>query len=102
MYKEKEQEALSFMKEFRGINKEKLRAFVDRRKMNALGLMILTFMSAVITAVCAVKGFERTDILAVVTVLLVLLCFVQEIKLRKSYRTMKSFKGTRKKKSEEK
>lgn len=83
----------------KGINKEKLRAFIMRRKINALGLLVITFMSAVITVICALQGFDKTDILAVVTVLLVLLCFIQEIKLRKSFRTIPKFKGSRKKRA---
>ena len=82
----------------KALNKASLRAFVQRRKINALGLLVLTFMTAVITIVCALQGFPRTGTLAVITVLMVLLCGVQEIKLRRSYRTMKSFKGFRKKK----
>ena len=81
----------------KGFNKERLRAFIQRRRINALGLLVITFLSAVITIYCAITGFKRTEILAVVTVLLVILCFVQEIKLRKGFRTIRSFKGSRKK-----
>lgn len=79
-------------------NKERLRAFIQRRKINALGLLIITFICALITIVCAIKGFARTDILGVITILLVVLCFIQEFKLSKGFRTMKSFKGSGKKK----
>lgn len=82
----------------KSFNRERLRAFIMRRKINALGLLVLTFLSAVITIICAIKGFPRTDILAVVTVLMVVLCLIQEVKLRRSFRTIKSFKGIRKKK----
>lgn len=85
----------------KAFNKERLRAFIQRRKINALGLLVLTFMTAVITIICAIQGFKRTDILAVVTILMVALCFVQEIKMRRSYRTIKSFKGFRKKKKQQ-
>ncbi|MBR6739157.1 MAG: hypothetical protein IKL99_05745 [Oscillospiraceae bacterium] len=83
----------------KGINKERLRAFILRRKINALGLLIITFMSAITTVVCALRGFDKTSILAIVTVLLVILCFIQEIKLRKSFRTIHKFKGFRKKRT---
>ena len=82
----------------KGFNQERLRAFIQRRRINALGLLILTFMSAIMTIICALQGFSRTNILAVITVLLVVLCLIQEIKLRRSYRTIHSFKGSRKKK----
>lgn len=84
----------------KGFHKEKLRAFIMRRKINAMGLLVITLMTAVITIFCAVRGFARTDILATVTVLLVLLCFIQEIKMRKGFRTIRSFKGSRKKKKD--
>ena len=84
------------MKVFR---KDRLRAFIQRRKINALSLLIITFVCAVITILCALRGHAHTDVLTIVTILLVVLCLIQEIKLRKSYRTMKSFKGSRKKKS---
>lgn len=82
----------------KGFNKERLRAFIQRRRINALGLLVLTFLSAIITILCALTGFARTNILAIVTLLLVVLCLIQEVKLRKSFRTIKSFKGSRKKK----
>ena len=81
----------------KGFNKEILRTFIQRRKINALALLSITLLCALITIVCAVTGFPRTDILGLVTILLVVLCFVQEIKLRKGYRTIRSFKGSGKK-----
>lgn len=84
------------------LNREKLKAFILRRKLNAFGLLVITIFSAVVTLICALVGFARTDILALVTVLLVLLCFIQSIKMRKSFRTIRSFKGSRKKKKENK
>jgi len=83
----------------RGINKERLRVFIMRRKINALGLLVITFLSAITTVICALRGFDKTDILAVITVLLVILCFIQEIKLRRSFRTIPKFKGFRKKRA---
>jgi len=83
----------------KAFNKARLRAFIQRRKINALALLIITFFCALTTIICAIRGFARTDILGVVTILLVILCFIQEYKLRRSYRTIKSFKGSRKKKA---
>lgn len=83
----------------KGLNKKSLRAFIQRRKINALTLLAMTFVCAVITIFCALSGHDHTDILCIVTILLVLLCFIQEIKLRRSFRTMKSFKGSVKKKT---
>lgn len=82
----------------RPFNREKLRAFIQRRKINAVGLLVITLLSALVTVICAFNRFARTDVLAAVTLLLVLLCFIQEIKLRRSFRTIRSFKGSRKKK----
>ena len=64
----------------KGFNKARLRAFIQRRKINAMGLLMITFVCALITVVCAIQGFDRTSILGVVTILLVVLCFIQEIK----------------------
>jgi len=83
----------------KGINKERLRLFIQRRKINALGLLVLTLASAIITIICAIRGFARTDILAMVTIALVVLCLIQEVKMRRSFRTIPSFKGSRKKKT---
>jgi len=80
-------------------NKRSLKAFMTRRRINALGLTIITAASALITLICALIDFKRTDVLAVVTILLFALCLLQAFKYRKSFRTMKSFRGTRKKKS---
>ena len=80
------------------LNRERLKAFILRRKLNAFGLLSITVASVLITLLCALIGFPRTDILAVVTVLLVLLCFVQAFRMRSSFRTIRSFKGSRKKK----
>ena len=84
------------------LNKEKLRAFIQRRQINAVGLLVITLVSAIITVICAFKRFPRTDLLASVTLLLVLLCLVQEVKLRSSFRTIHRYKGfhRRKKKQE--
>ena len=84
----------------RKINRTRLKAFIARRKINSLGLSIITAASALITLICAMTGFKRTDVLAVVTVLLIALCLLQAIKYRKSFRTMKTLKVSKKKKSE--
>ena len=84
----------------RKINRTSLKSFIARRKTNTLGLIIITAASALITLICALKGFKRTDVLAVVTVLFILLCLLQAFKYQKLFRTMKSFRGSRKKKSE--
>ena len=83
----------------RETKREKLQAFLLRRKINALGLLVLTIASAVITVLCAVKRFARTDLLILISALLVVLCFVQAFKLRKSFRTIRSSKGLRRKRT---
>ncbi len=85
----------------RKLNREKLKAFIERRKINTFGLMVITAVSAVITLACALSGFARTDLLALVTLLLVVLCVVQMYKMRSSFRTIRSFKGSRKRKPKE-
>ncbi|MBP3656271.1 MAG: hypothetical protein J6K32_06190 [Clostridia bacterium] len=79
------------------INGEKLKLFLYRRKTNTLGLFLIAALSVAVTLICALIGFPRTDILAGVSLLLILLCIVQLYRLRKSFRTIPSFKGQRKK-----
>jgi len=83
----------------RKFNRNSLKAFIARRKTNALGITIITAASVLITLICAMTGFKHTDVLFIVSVLLVLLCLLQAFKYRRSFRTMKSFRGYRKKKS---
>lgn len=78
-----------------GINRKKLAAFIQRRKINALGITVLTAASAIITLVCAMTGFDHTDVLALVTIAMVVLCFVQYFRNRRGFRTMHAFKGKR-------
>lgn len=77
--------------------REKLRAFLLRRKTNAMGLLVLTIMCAVISLLCAFSDFPHTDLLLLVTGLLILLCFVQAFKLRKSFRTIHTSSALRRK-----
>ena len=82
------------------LNKEKLREFFFRRKINFLTLVTITLLSIVITVACLLTGFipNRVNILVIVSVLLVLLCCIQAYRMRKSFRTIKAFRGMRKKK----
>ena len=75
------------------INRKKLTSFIQRRKINALGLTVITSASAVITLLCALCGFAHTDVLVLVTIAMVALCFVQYIRNRRGFRTMRAFKG---------
>lgn len=70
------------------VNKAVLRAFLQRRKINALGLMVLTTASASITLLGVITRFTRTDVLVIVTMLLALLCLLQALKTRKGFRTV--------------
>lgn len=79
------------------INRKHVKEFILRRKLNAFGLLSITVMSAVVTLLCALTGFAHTDILAIVTVLLVALCFIQGFKMRRCFRTIPKFRGARKK-----
>lgn len=76
------------------INRERLKAFLLRRKLNAVSLLSITVISILISILCAVSGFAHTDIILIVTALLVLLCFIQAYKMRRSYRTLRAFKGS--------
>lgn len=82
----------------RKLNRQKLKAFIERRKINTFGLLSITVLSAVITFICALSGFARTDLLTLVTIALIILCIVQMYKMRSSFRTIRSFKGSRKRK----
>lgn len=70
------------------VNKAVLRAFLQRRKINALGLMVLTMASASITLISALTHFTRTDVLVIVTLLMALLYLLQALKTRKGFRTV--------------
>ncbi len=82
------------------INKDMLKAFIQRRKINALGLIVITAVSAAFTLLGALTGFSRTNILAIITVLMVLLCLVQMLKNGRGFRTLRTSKTLRKKKRE--
>lgn len=85
------------------INKENFKAFMKRRKLNFYSLLAITCLSILITAICLIVGWipNRVSILVVVSVLLALLCCLQTYRLRKCFRTMKEFKGQRKKRERE-
>lgn len=83
------------------INREKIKAFILRKKVNFFGLMAITALSIIVTLLAALSGFRRTEILAIVSVLLILLCLLQLYKMRSSYRTMPDFRGFRKKKNKQ-
>ena len=80
------------------ISRERFKAFILRRKLNAFGLLVITLLSLITTIICALVGFKRTDVLVIVTILLIARCFVQRYKMRSSFRTIKSTKGFRRKK----
>ena len=82
----------------KAFNRKRLAAFIQRRKINALGLTMITAASAIITLLCALTGFRHTDILAMVTIAMVILCLLQYFKNRKGFRTMRAFKGKRRSK----
>jgi len=88
-----------FFKMARRFNKEKLKAFLIRRRINAFGLFIITVISALITLLGALFKipYKKLDLLFLVTAALIVLCFIQAFKMRKSFRTIRSFKGHRKK-----
>ena len=80
------------------INKAVLKAFIQRRKINALGLIVITAASAIFTLLGALTGFARTDILAIITVLVTLLCLLQMMTNGRRFRTVRSYNAMRKKK----
>lgn len=81
----------------RSFNRKRLTAFIQRRKINALGLTVLTAASAIITLICSMTNFAHTDVLVLVTIAMVALCLVQYFRNRRGFRTMHHFKGFRKK-----
>lgn len=76
------------------MNRRHLKNFLARRKINTLGLYIITLISLIITVICIITGFKRSNILIVVTVFLFALCVFFFIKKKKLYTTYKyrSFK----------
>ena len=81
----------------KAFNRKKLAAFIQRRKINALGLTVLTAACVIITLICALTNFEHTDVLTLVSIAMVVLCLLQYFKNRKGFRTLHAFKGSRKK-----
>lgn len=81
------------------LNKKSLKEFFFRRKINFFTLLAITLLSIAVTLICRITGFipGRLVILEIVSVLLVLLCGVQAFRMRRSFRTMKDFRGKRKK-----
>lgn len=78
-----------------GVNRKRLAAFMARRKINSLGLTVITAASAIVTLICAMTGFTHTDMLALVTIAMIILCFLQYFRNRRGFRTMRAFKGKR-------
>lgn len=78
-----------------GVNRKRLAAFMARRKINSLGLTVITAASAIVTLICAMTGFTHTDMLALVTIAMIILCLLQYFRNRKGFRTMRAFKGKR-------
>ena len=78
-----------------GVNRKRLAAFMARRKINSLGLTVITAASAIVTLICAMTGFKHTDMLALVTIAMIILCLLQYFRNRKGFRTMRAFKGKR-------
>lgn len=81
------------------INKKKLKEFFSRRKINFFTLLVITLLSIVVTLFCRFTGYipGRVVILEIVSLLLMLLCCIQAFRMRRSFRTIKDFKGKRKK-----
>ena len=79
-----------------GLNREKLKAFVFRRKANLMGLVAIALIGLAATVALALAGSPRTGVAAVVSALLILLCAVQIYRMKSSYRTIPSFRGARK------
>lgn len=84
------------------INKAQLKAFIQRKRINALGLIVITAASAAMTLLGALTGFERTNILAIITVMMILLCLLQMIKNGRGFRTLRHSKALRRKKTDDK
>lgn len=83
------------------LNRERLKAFFFRRRINFMTLLVITFLSIAVTLFCRMTGFipGRIVILEIVSLLLIVLCIVQAYRMRRSFRTMRNFKGRRKKKA---
>ena len=78
-------------------NRKKLSAFIQRRKINALGLTVITAASVIISLICALTDFAHTDIIVLASIIMVVLCLLQYFKNRRGFRTLHTFKGSRKK-----
>lgn len=83
------------------IDREKIKSFLFRRKANTLGLLAIMALSILLTVIFALRRSPRTGVLAVVSLLLALLFAVQVYRMRSSYRTIPSFRGSRRRKKSE-
>ena len=81
-------------------HRKKLTAFLQRRRINALGLTVITAASVIISLICVMTNFAHTDILILVSIVMVVLCLLQYFKNRKGFRTMHAFKVSKKKKAD--
>ena len=79
----------------KSLRADKLREFIQRRRINTIGVFILTLLSLVLTIFGALVSFPRTYVLAFVTVMLTLLSALQIFKLRSGFRTIRDFRGSR-------
>ena len=85
------------------VNKNKMKKFFFRRRINLATLLVITLLSVAVTVICRITGFipGRMIILELVSLLLIVLCVVQTYRMRSSFRTIKDFKGKpRKRKAE--
>jgi Ca2+/Na+ antiporter len=71
------------------MNRRHLKDFLARRKINTLGLFIITLISLIITVICVMTGFKRSNILIMVTVFLFALCVFFYFRKKKVYTTYK-------------
>ena len=58
---------------------------VWRNRTDTITLYVLAIISAGLTLLCALAGFERTDLLCIITVVFFILCLVQTFMMRRRY-----------------
>ena len=72
-------------------HRKKFTAFIQRRRINALGLTVLTAASVIIALICAITNFEHTDIIVLSSIAMVVLCLLQYFKNQVKGNILQSF-----------
>lgn len=72
------------------MNRGTIKRFFFNRKINTVGLVLITLMCLAATVIFSVSGFRHADVLVLVTLILVILCVLRMVFLRSSFKTIRT------------